>query len=118
MLNITVLENWDTEKMVEIEMEGEASTRKMGIKELKSWIDDATKEGATVKVSFEEPTEIEVVTIEEYDGEYDLYINRYTYEAVSDFEYEDELVKTYKQHASAVKQAQKIAKERDAYLAI
>jgi hypothetical protein len=65
----------------------------------------------------EEEADIEIVRenilVEEYDGEFDVTINITTYdENMKQIAFHDELVKTYKREASAIKKAKTLCKER------
>jgi hypothetical protein len=55
----------------------------------------------------------ETILVEDYDGEIDVTINITTYnERMEQIDFHDELVKTYKREASAIKKAKALCKER------
>jgi hypothetical protein len=56
---------------------------------------------------------LEMILVEDYDGEIDVTINITTYdENMKQIDFHDELVKTYKREASAIKKAKQLCKER------
>lgn len=112
MLKINVKEDYSFENMVEMFMDGElVGERTMSESELHSFITDA--KSGNVEVEFEDDTEIRFVSIEEYDGEYDVVLNTFTYRTLTDFDYSDETVKTYKREASATRKVQEMASKLD-----
>jgi hypothetical protein len=110
MMTINVLENYKNEQMVEFILDGEnVGSREMNQIELMATINDARKK--IVNVTFEEPTELQVVTMSEYDGEYDIEINTYTFSSVREFDFRDETVKTYKREKAAFKKMREVASQ-------
>ena len=95
---VELLENGNY--IVEFELDGEnLGEREMDLAELRSWIVEGV-----VKMEYLEEVEFEVVTVEEYDGEFDVNINKYSYTKY-DSEYDCEYIKTYKTLKGALNKA-------------
>lgn len=95
---IELLENGNY--MVEFELDGEnLGEREMDFAELRSWIVEGV-----VKVEYLEDVEFDVVTVEDYDGEFDVNVNKYSYSKYNN-EYDCEYVKTYKTLKGALNKA-------------
>jgi hypothetical protein len=102
MINVTVLEG--AEKAV-YEFEGETWT--VELDELKLGYLFVEAQQGIHNLSFEDDTVIRTLSVEEYDGEYDVTENIYTVRDMKDFDYEDKHVKTYKRKNSALDYAMK-----------
>jgi hypothetical protein len=97
MINITVLEGAET---AVYEFEGETWNVELDAKKL-GYIFLEARQGIH-NVEFEDDTEIVILSVEEYDGEYDITENIYTVRSMKDYDFSDKHVKTYKRKNSAL----------------
>lgn len=102
-MKLTVIEVLENENyLVGFELDGEyLGEREMDLAELRSFIIDGI-----VKIEYLEDVQFDVVTVEEYDGEYDVNINKYGYSQHDD-SFDCEYVKTYKTLKGALNRAYK-----------
>lgn len=116
MFKLTVLKNYNENKKVKIDYidgtEEETRVRTMDTNELKSWIDDS-KLNEKIKITFEEQTEINTVSLYCFEGGIDVMLNNYTYNKQGEENYKDELLKTYNKFNSALDYAKEQIKKID-----
>jgi hypothetical protein len=102
MMNITINENLE---VATYEFDGETWEVEIDDNKLAELYLDAVNN--VHNLFFEDEVQITYLSIEEYDGEFDIVLNTYTGDSMDDMTYSDKFVKTYKREVSAYNYAQK-----------
>jgi hypothetical protein len=119
MLKIFIPEQYTNNNLVEItyiDQSQESTTREMDITELNSWIQDS-KTNKEIIIEIEDSLTINQISLEEYNNEYDVILNTYTYSSTGnklESDYKDKHLKTYKNKKRARTFAQKQVKVNNA----
>ena len=123
MINITVLENYNKDFNVTMELEGtEPVTRVMYEDELHQVLEDAKDN--RVNLFFDAPTDIHIVLLEEDEDEDEYLVNLFKYEFgrrtrhIKDYEIDWDLLKAYKRESSAHKRMISEATNRNCHYEI
>ena len=114
MLKLTVLEKKNDEFLVNFELDGENLGEKI-VDKLEMMATIETKKEAKIEMYFEENVELRKITVEKYDEEYDIELNKWIY-CENDVRYKVEHLKTYKKRKNAVEYANKMAKIYECYV--
>ena len=114
MMKLTVLEKVENGYLVNFEVDGENWGEKIvDHREMMSTIE--TRKEANIDIFFEEKVEWKKITLEEYDGEFDIVLNTWIF-LEDNVRYKDEHLKTYKRRKNAVEYAEKMAKHYECYV--
>ena len=114
MMKLTMLEKVENGYLVNFEVDGENWGEKIvDHAEMMSTIE--TRKEAKIEMYFEEKVEWRKITVEEYDGEFDIILNIWIF-LEENVRYKDEHLKTYKRRKNAVEYAEKMAKYYGCYV--
>lgn len=119
MLKVIVLENYNNDSLVDIIIDDEKPVRRvMNLRELNACIQETNDKNLDTYVIIEDEIKINTISLENYEKEYDVILNTFTYrgeikKATYD-DYQDTFLKTYKNYALARKFAIQAEKDNDA----